>query len=137
MGVTPEDRTEIEVAASRLVHTFAQYVDARRVDECAELFVPDGTYRMGRHEWKGRAAIAEMLAAGYPPSVVGVHLPGTPVIHGIGEEIEVVTTFQFLERTGGSWTVALAGHYHDTLVVEPSPGPLKLRFASRVVRVTR
>ena len=112
--------TAIEGSVAAGVHaaiaTYAQALDAGRIDDVVKLFCSDGVAQIaGSGTFQGHDAIRSGYA-GWLPTQPQLHLVANTVITSWDTEQATATSdLAFLRRDEAGWAVQLVGRYDDTL----------------------
>jgi 3-phenylpropionate/cinnamic acid dioxygenase small subunit len=116
-------------AIRRLIALYAQLLDAKRLDEWAEVFTFDAVFEVWGQSYKGRSEIVKAIG-GMQPEFPGKHVSLMPVIDLLGSgRARAWTDFSAFASSKDGITIATIGRYHDELVLQGG----RWRFARRVV----
>jgi len=123
-GLSPEERlarVEGELAVRRILFDYSAFLDTGDYDAYVALFAPDAEWSNADGDFKGQAAIRQMLmdtvVPGRSPDRRGFHMNGNERVDVDGDRATAVSRYMFVARGPDNRPrPVLAGMYHDEFV---------------------
>jgi len=95
-----------------LLGDYGRLIDGREAEAFSRIFTQDGVLAIGKHEVRGRAALADFAAT----AVAGTHIQSVPSRALLPDgSVDARSNFLF---AGAGQVPAMSGMYHDVMVPE-------------------
>ena len=131
-------RVEAELAVRRILFDYSVFLDTGDYDAYVSLFAPDAEWSNADGDFKGQAAIRQMLTdtvgPGSPLDLRGFHMNGNERVDVDGDRATAVSRYMFVMRGADDRPrTALAGMYHDEFVRLGDGWKISKRVAVEVI----
>lgn len=141
--ITDAERAIIENQCSRLIASYAHFVDRRRYDELAALFTADGLLDRAGNIVEGADNILAAMK-NRPEAIATRHMNGLPFFEAVGRDEVRAVTYMLMYIVEGSddgpnevpGTAGL-GEFHDIFVRTPQGWRISRRTAKSAMIVKR